>query len=115
MADGDNYADFADIEAILGFTLTATSKPNTTHLAILLTIIDKQINGVLRIVTNNADTSGYLRAKECEHAFKWINNVMAVTDPKAYGPMDVNFTETEKSEMRAQMSAWTAHSFSVGD
>lgn len=113
MADGDNYAAFADINAAVGFTIDAASKPNTTDLARILTLIDSKINGVFKVTTNITDTGGYLAAKEVEMAFKWVNNVMAATNPKDYGPMDLSFTADEQKEMRSTMSRWHAESFEV--
>lgn len=112
------YAEEADIEGILGYSIDvaslAISRPTTEQLAIMITLADSIINAEARRTTNATDTSGRLKAIACSLVQKMVINMFALADPDLYGFSEVELTDDQKRIIHIELGVWDSLTWDVG-
>jgi len=109
------YAIETDIEGVVGHAITATSRPTTTELAVMLTQADSIINADLMESINITDTYGILKSNAISLVCKMINNLHHLAEPDFYDYMEVSLTEDEKRRMLKAHSKWAILSWELGE
>ncbi|MFX1296292.1 MAG: hypothetical protein ACFFD2_15755 [Promethearchaeota archaeon] len=93
------YAIETDIEGMLGMTISATSVPTTTQLAVMLTQADAIINGFLK-QTSVTDTYGVCKMIACKLVRKMIHNFFAMRKPELYDMIEIGLTDNDKQQLQ---------------
>ncbi len=109
-----NYTDTADIEATVGITFGANSRPTLTQLPKLQTKADGIINKSMKEDSNITDTYGFLRAIECDLVYKMINNILALAEPERYDYMDIVLSEQDAIDIRTTYNKWASLTWDIG-
>lgn len=109
------YATETNIEAILGYAIDATgsSRPTTAQLTGMLADADSIINAEARRTSNATDTSGRLRAIAVSLVQKMIINMLALTDPDAYGFVEVELTDDQKRIIHMELGVWDSYTWEL--
>jgi len=110
-----NYAAEADVEGMKGFAISATSRPTTTELAVMLTQADSIINADMMISTNATDTYGILKANALSLIDKMINNLFFLAEPDNYDYQQVELSDDERRRMLKAHSKWGVLSWELGE
>lgn len=109
------YAIETDIEGMLGITISATSVPTTTHLAVMLTQADAIINGFLKTSSNVTDTYGVCKMIACRLVRKMIHNLFAMRKPELYEMVEIGLTDNDKQQLqRAHTPSEIGYSWEMG-
>lgn len=108
------YCTEADIEALIGYSITANTRPTTTALAVMLENADSLINAFMIESSNITDTYGILQTVACHLVLKMINNMFAFAEPENYGLVEVTLTEEDKMLIRKAHRKWASHSWEMG-
>ena len=108
------YATETDVEPLVGFLITATSRPTTTAVAIMLTMADSIINAFIKQSTNITDTYGILKVVASHLVLKMINNLFHFAEPDAYEFVEVFLTEQDEALIRRAHSVWQVLSWEMG-
>lgn len=108
------YATEADIEGMLSIAVDATSRPTTTHLAVMLANADGIINAFMRKSTNVTDTYGILQTVACHLVVKMINNMMYLAEPSKYPLLEVGLTKQDEDLIQKAHSLWEVESWEMG-
>lgn len=109
-----NYASTAQVGAMVGISITSTSVPNTTHLAVMLDNADGIINAFLDVTADVTDGSGVLQNIACHLIQKMINNFFAMRYPDRFEMMEVSLTEEDKKLINRAQSNWSLLSWEMG-
>lgn len=107
------YAIETDIEGMLSITIDATSRPTTTHLAVMLANADAKINAFIKQSSNITDTYGILKAVACGLVHKMMNNMFNFAEPDSYDFVEVLLTEEDKDLIRRAHSVWQVLSWEM--
>lgn len=110
-----NYAEEAEVEAMIGYTVTTTTRPTTTGLAVMLTNADSIINADLVASANLTDTYGVLKSNALSLIKKMINNLFFLAEPDNYEYMPVELSEDERGRMLKAHSRWALLSWELGE
>lgn len=108
------YCTEADIEAMIGFAIDATSRPTTTQLAVMLTNADSIINAFIRESSNITDTYGILQTIACHLVIKMVNNLFAFAEPENYPLLEIGLTEQDEKLVLKAHSKWQVKSWEMG-
>lgn len=111
-----NYAEEADVENMLGYSIdaTGTSRPTTAQLAEMLSQADSIINAEARVTSNLTDTSGNLKRIACSLVLKMIVNMFTLTDPDVFGFTEVELTDDQKRIIHIEHGVWSSLTWDVG-
>lgn len=109
-----NYTTITAVQARLGWTITATSRPNTTAVTILLGEADKKINGEMKVTTNITDTYGALSPVAAALVVKMVNNILAIAEPDNYALVDEELTESDLRTIHYTYSVWSSKHWKMG-
>lgn len=109
-----NYTDATTVNALIGFTITDKTRPNSTALAIMLNNADKIINGIMRKTSNIIDTYGTLSPIAASLVAKMVNNVLAFSEPEDYGFIEVALTPEDIVLIRMVYSVWASIHWDMG-
>jgi len=110
----ENYCAKTDIEAYLGFSIDANSRPTTTELTVFIDNADGIINGVCKKSTNMIDTYKLLKPIACKLVLKMVNNVFAFAYPDQYDMVDVDLSPEEERKIKIAHSIWIAGKLEMG-
>lgn len=110
-----NYAEKADIEALLGYTISddPATRPTAIQLTILLNMADKIINNEIGTPTNVTDTYGILKPIAANLVQKMIHNLYHFTRPEDFDMFEIALTEEQKREIHKEH--WTMKSWEIGN
>ena len=109
-----NYTDAGTVNALIGFTITGTSRPNSAALLIFMDNADKLINGVMKQTSNITDNYGTLSPIAASLCAKYVNNVLAFSEPEDYAWIEVALTPEDITLIRMAYSVWAAISWDIG-
>ena len=109
-----NYCDAATVCALIGFTITNNTRPNSNDLAIFLNNADKLINGVMKQTSNITDDYGTLSPIAASLCAKYVNNVLSFSEPEDYAFIEVALTPEDITLIRMAYSVWAAKSWDIG-
>lgn len=111
---GTNYTDTETVQALLGFTISSTSRPTTIGFNIMLSQADKMINGPLKLTSNMTDLYGLLSPIATNLVMKMVNNLLAFSEPENYDYIDVRLSDEDKRDIRQAHSLWQSESWRMG-
>jgi len=111
------YAEETHIEAILGYSIdaTGTSRPTTAQLAEMIAQADSIINAEARVTSNKTDTSGRLKVIAVSLILKMITNMFALTNPDAYGFIEIELNDDQKRIIHMEHSVWQSETWDIGN
>jgi len=109
-----HYTTVEAVQARLGWTITATSRPTTTSVEVLLGEADKKINGEMKRTTNITDTYGALSPIAAALMVKMINNILAIAEPDNYALVDEELTEADIRTIHYTYSVWSSKHWKMG-
>ncbi|KKN18365.1 hypothetical protein LCGC14_0956570 [marine sediment metagenome] len=110
----DHYTNAETVGALLGFTITASSRPTTTAFNIMVKQVDGMINGPFKLATNMTDTYGLISPIATQLVMKLINNLLHFSEPDKYDYIDVRLTDEDKRDIRQAHSLWQSESWRMG-
>ena len=109
-----NYTDAATVGALLGFTISVSSRPTTTQFNVMLTMADGMINGPFKLTTNMDDSYGLLSPIATQLVMKLVNNLLYFAEPDNYDYIDVRLSEEDMRDIRQAHSLWESKSWRMG-
>ena len=108
-----NYATAAQVGTLVGFTISHTSRPTLTQMAVYLDNADGIINAFMKQSSNITDTYGILQVVACALAQKMVHNLLHFAEPDIYDYIDVSLTEQDEKLIRRAHSVWTVLSWEM--
>ena len=75
---------------------------------------DKLINGVMKQTSNITDDYGTLSPIAASLCAKYVNNVLAFSEPEDYAFIEVALTPEDITLIRMAYSVWAAKSWDIG-
>jgi len=108
------YTDAATVGALLGFTISATTRPTSTALGVMLLMADGMINGPIKQATNITDTYGLLAPIATQLVMKMVNNILAFAEPDKYDYIDIRLSPEDERDIRLAHSLWQSESWKMG-
>ncbi|MCP4651709.1 MAG: hypothetical protein GY853_16730 [PVC group bacterium] len=109
-----NYADRSDAEATVGMQFSDNTRPTIDHADNLLDLCTGIINGIMKVTANIVDSYGYLKAVELRLFWKYINNILALSEPNLYEYMKPDLEEDDLKLIRMTYDKWTSLSWDIG-
>jgi len=109
-----HYTTIEAVQARLGWTISATSRPTTTSVEVLLGEADKKINGEMKRTNNITDTYGALSPVAAALVVKMINNILALAEPDNYALVDEELTESDIRTIHYTYSVWQSKHWKMG-
>lgn len=112
---GRNYTNKSTVEALLGWSITATSRPTLIGLNIMLELADGAINGELRRPTNLEDPNKAFMPIATALVMTMVNNMFSFAEPEEYAFVKPELTEADIRTIHLAYSNWASMSWSYGD
>lgn len=112
---GNNYTEKKVIEALLGWKISATSRPDSDGLNIMLNLADDKINGELQKPVNLPDPNKAFRPIATALVMKMVNNILAFAEPEDYAQIEVELTTADIRTIHLAYSNWASLSWQIGD
>lgn len=110
----DHYTNKETVGALLGFSISSTSRPTETQFNIMVIQADGMINGPMKRRTNITDDYGLLSPIATQLVMKLVNNLFAFAEPENYDYIDVRLSEEDKKDIRQAHSFWQSESWRMG-
>ena len=101
-----NYATAAQVGALIDITMTDTSRPTLTQVAVMLDNADGIINAFMKEATNITDTYGILQTVECSLVHKMVHNLFHFAEPDSYDYVEIFLSEQDEKLIRRAHSVW---------
>lgn len=108
-----NYATAAQVGALLGFSISHTSRPTLTQMAVMLDNADSIINAFMKKDSNITDTYGILQTVACALVKKMTHNLFHFAEPDIYDFVEEILTEQDEKLIRRAHSVWTVLSWEM--
>ena len=111
----NNYTDKETIEGLLGWDITATSRPTLKSIGIMLNLADDKINGELRRPVNLSDPNHAFRPIATSLVMKMVNNMFTFAEPEDYAFIEMELTDADIRTIHLAYSNWALLSWKMGD
>lgn len=110
-----NYTNSETVSALIGVTITETSRPTRSQMNEYLFLADKKINGEMLNETgeNISDPSGALAPIAAALCQKMYNNLMAVAEPDDYKFVEVELTAADVRTIHLIGRKWASLSWKM--
>ena len=111
----NNYTNKLTVEALLGWSITATSRPNLIGLNVMLELADGAINGELKRPTNLEDPNKAFMPIATALVMTMVNNILSFAEPEDYAFVKPELSEADIRTIHLAYSNWAMLSWKMGD
>ena len=111
---GNNYTNKEVIGALLGWSITATSRPTIIQINYMLELADGAINGELRRPTNLDDPNKAFVPIATALVMAMVYGMFAFAEPEDYAYVKPELTEADIRTIHLAYSNWAMLSWQMG-